>query len=76
LVGLKNTVASNYYPLGTKIFLEGIGEVTVRDRGGPNFNSPKRLDVLVQRKSGESNSAYTKRVWAMGRQKVKGYLTK
>lgn len=28
------TVASNYFPLGTKIYIEGMGEFTVEDRGG------------------------------------------
>lgn len=74
IVGLKNVVASNYYPLGTKIYLEGFGTVRVADRGGPDFNSSVRLDVLIQRKSGESNKEYTARVWDMGRQTVSGYI--
>lgn len=74
IVGLKNVVASNYYPLGTKIYLKGFGTVRVADRGGPDFNSSVRLDVLIQRKSGESNKAYAARVWDMGRQTVSGYI--
>lgn len=76
IVGLKNVVASNYYPLGTKIYLEGFGTVRVADRGGPDFNSSIRLDVLIQRKSGESNKEYAARVWDMGRQTISGYIVK
>lgn len=76
IVGLKNVVASNYYPLGTKIYLEGFGTVRVADRGGSDFNSSIRLDVLIQRKSGESNAEYAARVWDMGRQTINGYIVK
>lgn len=76
IVGLKNVVASNYYPLGTKIYLEGFGTMRVADRGGSDFNSSVRLDVLIQRKSGESNTEYAARVWDMGRQTVSGYIVK
>ncbi len=67
-----NAVASNYYPLGTKIYLEGWGTFTVKDRGGKNFDSPNRLDVLILKKSGESNSAYKQRVMNLGRQTTTG----
>lgn len=76
IAGLKNVVASNYYPLGTKIYLEGFGTVRVADRGGSDFNSSLRLDVLIQRKSGESNAEYAARVWDMGRQTISGYIVK
>ena len=76
LIGLKNTVASNYYPLGTKIYLEGFGTMRVADRGGSNFNSSTRLDVLIQRKEGESNTAYLQRVNNMGVPTVEGYIVK
>lgn len=67
-----NAVASNYYPLGTKIYLEGWGTFTVKDRGGKNFNSSNRLDVLILRKSGESKSEYKQRVMNLGRQTTTG----
>ena len=76
LIGLKNAVASNYYPLGTKIYLDGFGTVRVADRGGSNFNSSTRLDVLIQRKEGESNTAYLQRVNNMGIQTIEGYIVK
>ena len=76
LIGLKNAVASNYYPLGTKIYLNGFGTVRVADRGGSSFNSSTRLDVLIQRKEGESNAAYLRRVNNMGVQIVEGYIIK
>ena len=63
------TVASNVYSFGTKFELNG-QIFTVRDRGGKNFNSSNRLDVFVPRKSGESNSAYAKRIREYGRKTV------
>lgn len=66
--------ASNYYSIGKKIHLEGWGEFTIEDRGGPNFNSSTRLDIFIPRKSGESNSAYLYRVNMMGLKSVKGYV--
>lgn len=66
------TVASNVYSFGTKF--EYNGQIfTVRDRGGRNFNSSNRLDVFVPRKSGESNSAYAKRIREYGRKTVTMY---
>ena len=66
------TVASNVYSFGTKFELNG-QVFTVRDRGGKNFNSSNRLDVFVPRKSGESNSAYAKRIRNYGRKTVTMY---
>lgn len=66
-------VASNYYPQGTKIKING-KIFTVADRGGKSFNKPNRLDVVVERKSGESDSEYLKRVRHLGKKKVTGYI--
>lgn len=66
------TVASNVYSFGTKFELNG-QVFTVRDRGGSNFNSSNRLDVFVPRKSGESDSAYSKRIREYGRKTVTMY---
>lgn len=66
------TVASNVYSFGTQFELNG-QVFTVRDRGGKNFNSSNRLDVFVPRKSGESNSAYAKRIRNYGRKTVTMY---
>jgi len=33
-----HTAASNYFPLGTKIYIEGMGEYTIEDRGGMASN--------------------------------------
>lgn len=65
-------VANNVWPLYTKIYLEGYGTMTVKDRGGSEFYTKNRLDVFIPRKSGESNSAYLYRVNMMGRRTVKG----
>lgn len=76
IVGAYNVVASNYYPLGTKIYLEGFGTMVVSDRGGSAFNSSTRLDVLVQRREGESTADYKARVRKLGRQEVSGKIIK
>lgn len=66
-------VASNVYPLGTKIYLEGYGLFTVADRGGSHFDNYNRLDVLIPPKyEGEPN--YKQRVNNMGKPHVKGYV--
>lgn len=65
-------VANNVWPLYTKLYVEGYGTMTVKDRGGSEFYSKSRLDVFIPRKSGESNSAYLYRVNMMGRRTVKG----
>ncbi|MGM8331704.1 3D domain-containing protein, partial [Clostridium perfringens] len=55
-------VASNVYPLGTKIYLEGYGLFTVADRGGSHFDNYNRLDVLIPKEGDESVSQYRRRV--------------
>lgn len=67
-------VASNVYPLGTKINLKGYGIFTISDRGGSNFNSPNRLDVLIERNGGEGDTEYLNRVNNMGKPTVTGYI--
>ena len=74
IVGAYNVVASNYYPLGTKIYLEGFGTMVVSDRGGSAFNSSDRLDVLIQRREGESVANYKARVRKLGRQQISGKI--
>lgn len=69
-------VANNILDLGTEIYLEGWGTFTNSDRGGSNFNVVNRLDVLIERNYGESDSEYLKRVNNMGRVKVMGYIVK
>ncbi len=74
IAGAYNVVASNYYPLGTKIYLEGFGTMVVSDRGGSAFNSSDRLDVLIQRREGESVANYKARVRKLGRQQISGKI--
>lgn len=76
IYGASNVVASNYYAIGTKIYLEGWGVMTVSDRGGSAFNNSSRLDVLIQQKSGESTSQYKQRISNLGRRTVSGYVVK
>lgn len=70
-------VASNHYKLGTKIQLQGFGEVVVGDRGSDKyFNNDYRLDVFISRNQGESDSHYYSRVNKMGKVKIKGHVIK
>lgn len=39
------TVASNYFPLGTRLYIEGMGEYTVEDRGGMADNV---IDIYME----------------------------
>lgn len=63
-------IANNVLPIGTKVYIDGYGMKTVEDRGGSHFNSSSNVDVFVPRRSGESDSAYYKRVNSMGRRKA------
>ena len=67
-------VASNVYPRGTIIYLEGYGEFEVQDKGGSNFNNSNRLDVFIPRLNGESDREYKNRVYNLGIVKVRGYI--
>lgn len=67
-------VASNHYPLGTKIQLEDGRIVTVSDKGGSDFDMTHRLDVFVERLPGESDDAYKKRALDLGIIYMKGYI--
>ncbi|MGL5765026.1 MAG: hypothetical protein ACRCX8_05225 [Sarcina sp.] len=66
-------IASNVYPLGTKIMWEG-RVYTVSDRGGSHFNSPNRLDVFLPRLSGENDSDYIKRIYKNGKRTVRATI--
>lgn len=63
---IAGTVASNYYPQGTKFYYKDM-VFTVRDKGGKNFNDPDRLDIFVPRKHNESDEQYAKRIEQYGR---------
>ena len=67
-------VANNVLDLGTEIYLDGWGTFTNSDRGGSNFNTVNRLDVLIERNYGENDSDYSRRVNNMGKVKVMGYI--
>lgn len=70
-------VANNVIPQNTKIYLEGYGTVTVNDKGSnKHFSIDTRLDVFVERKLGESDREYARRIEKMGVKKVKGYIIK
>lgn len=67
-------LASNYWPLRSKVSLPGWGEFTVEDRGGSDFDSKYRMDMLIPRNTGESDYEYRSRIWAMGRRTITGYI--
>lgn len=67
-------VASNVYPEGTKIKLEGIGVFTVKDTGGKDFYEDDRLDVFIPIEEDEDENTYKERVYNLGRKKVNGYI--
>ena len=66
-------VASNYYPQGTKLYIDG-KVYTVADRGSSRFNSPNRLDVFVGKYGGESSGEYLRRVNNMGVKNTEGFV--
>lgn len=68
-------VASNYYPLGTQFEIDG-KIYTVSDTGGPNFNSPYRLDVFLPCNAGESIHACKQRAFKLGNPTVKARIIK
>ena len=68
-------VANNQLPFGTKIYVEGYGLKTVEDRGSSKyFTDETKIDIFVPRQKGESDTEYRKRVNAMGRKNIKGYI--
>ena len=67
-------VASNVYPPGTTIELEGYGKMTVLDTGGSHFNDKDRLDVFIPPKKGENKKNYKARIRKLGRQTVSGII--
>jgi hypothetical protein len=57
--------------------LDGWGEVVVNDKGSnKHFSVDNRLDVFIERESGESDREYARRIEKLGVQKVKGYIVK
>ena len=67
-------LASNYWALRSQVVLPGWGDFTVEDRGGSNFDSKYRMDMLIPRKAGETDYQYSSRIWSMGLQKISGYI--
>ena len=70
-----NIVANNTLPQGTKIYLDG--EIyEVGDKGSSRFDNPNRLDMLIERNPGETDSSYKNRVSEFGVQYIEGYIIK
>lgn len=67
-------LSSNYWPLRSQIILPDWGNFTVEDRGGPNFDSKYRFDMLIPRNSAESDYEYLSRVNNMGIRSITGYI--
>ena len=67
-------LASNYWPLKSQVILPDWGNFIIEDRGGSNFDSKYRLDMLIPRNSGESDYQYLARVNNMGVKSIPGYI--
>lgn len=67
-------IANNSLPFGTNIYIKGLGNFEVQDRGCSNFNNIYRYDVFIPRKYGESDSEYFNRVNNMGKDTVTAYI--
>lgn len=73
---ISGMVANNVLPLGTEIYTNEFGTLTVSDRGGNNFDTIHRLDVYIPRNNGENDREYIKRVNDMGKVTIKGCILK
>ena len=72
-----NTVANNFLPFFTDVYIEGHGMKEVHDTGSPKyFNASNKFDVYVPRNMGENDNDYYKRVNNMGRYYVDAYIIK
>lgn len=72
-----NTVANNFLPFFTDVYIEGYGMKEVHDTGSPRyFNASNKFDVYVPRNPGENDSNYFRRVNSYGRKIVQGYIIK
>lgn len=71
-------VASNNLPLGTEIYITGLGMFKVLDTGSNALCRQKdgsiKIDVYIPRESNESTRQYRQRLMDMGLVKTKGYL--
>lgn len=68
-------IANNFLDFGTKVYIEGLGVKTVKDRGSKKyFYDVSKIDVFVPRNNNESDYEYYERVNSMGRKKVNGYI--
>lgn len=73
---MQGGVANNVIPQNTKIYLAGYGQVIVNDKGSDKyFGVDNRLDVFIERESGENDRQYAKRVNSYGIQRVQGYVS-
>ena len=73
----RGMIANNSLPLGTKIFLDNdYGTRTVQDRGSSRFNDSNRIDLYVERWSGESKEQWKKRAESYGIRHIRGYIIK
>jgi 3D (Asp-Asp-Asp) domain-containing protein len=71
----EQTVANNFFPFFTQIYIEGYGLKEVHDTGSPKyFDTKYKFDVYIPKNQNETNSQYYKRVNNMGRKTVQAYL--
>ena len=72
-----DTVANNFLPFGTNVYIEGYGLKTVEDRGSTKyFNTENKFDVYIPRNKGEDDKTYLQRINSYGRKTVNAYVIK
>ena len=72
-----NTVANNFLPFFTNVYIEGYGMKEVHDTGSPKyFNAYNKFDVYVPRIPGENDTEYYNRTNAKGRHYKQAYIIK
>jgi len=73
----RGMIASNYYKMGTQIYLDNdYGVRTVADKGSSRFNSSNRIDLYVARLDVETKEQWRKRAESYGIRHVWGYIIK
>ena len=71
----EGTVANNFLPYNSKIYLKNYGCYTVKDNGNPiYFNTINRIDIYVPRFKGEDDITYSNRIKKMGVKEIQGYI--
>lgn len=63
----KTIATSNEFPFGTHLYIEGIGECVVEDRGGELIQSGERIDLFIGEDNPEDFGLKERKVYRYGR---------